>query len=65
MTRFGLRGGDGMTAIENATIWRVVVPSTNRTRPGRVLAARLTRIQAAEMVELLRKDGVKCEIGRA
>ena len=54
-----------MTAIENATIWRVVVPSTNRTRPGRVLAARLTRIQAAEMVELLRKDGVKCEIGRA
>ena len=54
-----------MTAIEDATIWKVVVPSTKRSRPGKVLAARLTRAQAAEMAALLRKDGVACEVGRA
>ena len=54
-----------MTAIEDATIWKVVVPSTKHSRPGKVLAARLTRAQAAEMVELLRNDGVACEVGRA
>lgn len=54
-----------MTDIEHATIWKVVVPSTKRSRPGKVLAARLTRVQAAEVAELLRKDGVACEVGRA
>ena len=60
-----IRRGDCMTAIEDATIWKVVVPSTKRSRPGKVLAARLTRVQAVEMAALLRNDGVECEVGRA
>ena len=54
-----------MTAIEDATIWKVVVPSTKLSMPGKVLAARLTRVQAVEMAALLRNDGVECEVGRA
>lgn len=46
-----------------ATIWRVSAPGT-KTRPGKVIAARLTNAQATEMAEQLRADGVSCEVNR-
>ena len=46
------------------TIWKVALPGT-RTRPGKVLACRLTRPQAEEMRDTLRRDGVQCEVVRA
>lgn len=49
---------------DSLAIWKVAAPGT-RTRPGKVIAARLTRSQAEEMRDQLRRDGVPCEVVRA
>jgi hypothetical protein len=51
------------SAEAHATIWRVSAPGT-KTRPGKVIAARMNHAQATEMAEQLRKDGVECTVNR-
>lgn len=46
---------------DHLLIWKVAAPGT-RTRPGKVIAARLSKVQAEEMADTLRKDGA--EVGR-
>lgn len=54
-----------MNAAATATIWKVTTPTLDRRKPGRVLAARLTLVQAQEMADQLKRDGVACEVTRA
>lgn len=49
---------------DHLLIWKVASPGT-RTRPGKVLAARLSKVQAEEMRDTLRKDGVEVVVYRA
>lgn len=49
---------------DHLLIWKVASPST-RARPGKVIAARLSKVQADEMADTLRKDGVECVVYRA
>lgn len=46
-----------------AQIWRVTTPGT-ATRPGRVLASRMTHADAQAMADQLRRDGVECGVAR-
>lgn len=50
-------------AEREARIWRVSAPGTT-TRPGPVLAARMTNNEANEMADQLRRDGVECVVNR-
>lgn len=47
-----------------AAAWKVAHPGTS-TRPGKVIAARLTRVQADQEAERLRNAGTPCEVVRA
>lgn len=57
-----------MTALHDATIWRVSEPGKpapeGRSRPGKVIAARMTRVRAEEMAAELRGRGVECVVNR-
>jgi hypothetical protein len=54
-----------MSTIDTASIWRVVVPSASTRRPGPVIAARMTRVQAEETAKQLARDGINCVVDRA
>ena len=49
---------------DHLLIWKVASPGT-RKRPGKVIAARLSKVQAEEMRDTLRKDGVDVVVCRA
>lgn len=46
-----------------ARIWRVSAPGT-KTRPGKVIEARMTHAEATTMADTLRQDGVECVVNR-
>lgn len=56
--------GGFLVNCDSLLIWKVASPGT-RTRPGKVIAARLSKVQAEEMADTLRKDGVDVVVYRA
>lgn len=49
---------------DHLRIWKVAAPGT-KTRPGKVLQARLTKDEADQMAEQLRKEGADVTVYRA